>query len=57
MLKWALIFFLVSLVAGYFGFYRVSTASSTIAKVLFGLFLVVAVIVVVIALAVGQFVF
>ena len=27
MLKWALIFFLVSLAAGYFGFYRTSAAT------------------------------
>jgi uncharacterized membrane protein YtjA (UPF0391 family) len=56
-LKWALIFFIISLIAGYFGFYRVSEATGTIAKVLFGIFIVLAVIVVIIALAVGQFVF
>jgi uncharacterized membrane protein YtjA (UPF0391 family) len=57
MLKWALIFFIVSLIAGFFGFYRVSAATGTIAKVLFGLFLVVAVLFVIVALAIGQFVF
>lgn len=57
MLKWALIFFLISIVAGYFGFYRVSAATGTIAKVLFGIFIILAVIVVIIALMVGQFVF
>lgn len=50
-------FFRGSLLAGYFGFYRVSAATGTIAKVLFGIFLVLAVIVVLIALSVGQFVF
>jgi uncharacterized membrane protein YtjA (UPF0391 family) len=57
MLKWALIFFLVSLVSGYLGFYRTSAATGTIARVLFGIFLAIAVVVVLIALAVGQFVF
>lgn len=57
MLKWALIFFIVSLASGYFGFYRVSAATGTVAKILFGLFLVLAIIVVIIAVAVGQFVF
>lgn len=57
MLKWALIFFLISILAGYFGFYRVSAATGTIAKVLFGIFLIMAVIVIIIALMVGQFVF
>ena len=57
MLKWALIFLVVSLLAGYFGFYNVSAATGTIAKVLFGIFLVMTVIVVLIALAIGQFVF
>lgn len=35
MLKWAIIFFVVSLVAGFFGFSVVSAASARIAKVLF----------------------
>ncbi len=57
MLKWALIFFLVSLVAGYFGFYRTSAATGTVAKILFALFLVGAVVVVIIALLTASFVF
>jgi uncharacterized membrane protein YtjA (UPF0391 family) len=57
MLKWALIFFLISLLSGWFGFYRVSAATGTIARVLFGIFLVLAVVVIIIALMVGQFVF
>jgi uncharacterized membrane protein YtjA (UPF0391 family) len=57
MLKWALILFIVSLISGYFGFYRVSAATGTLAKILFGIFLVLAVIVILLALAVGQFVF
>jgi uncharacterized membrane protein YtjA (UPF0391 family) len=57
MLKWALIFFVISLISGYFGFYRVSAATGTLAKVLFGIFLVIAVIVVIAAFAIGQAVF
>ena len=57
MLKWALIFFLISIVSGYFGFYRASAATGTIAKVLFGLFLMGAIVVVIIALMTASFVF
>lgn len=57
MLKWALILLIVSLISGYFGFYRVSAATGTLARILFGIFLVLAVIVILIALSVGQFVF
>jgi uncharacterized membrane protein YtjA (UPF0391 family) len=37
-LKWALIFFLISIVAGVFGFTGVSAASADIARVLFYIF-------------------
>ncbi|MEO6014698.1 MAG: DUF1328 domain-containing protein [Devosia sp.] len=57
MLKWALILFLISLVSGYFGFYRTSAATGSLAKILFALFLVGAVIVVIIALMTASFVF
>jgi uncharacterized membrane protein YtjA (UPF0391 family) len=40
MLKWAAIFLLIAIVAGIFGFTGVEEASATIAKVLFGIFLV-----------------
>ena len=35
MLKWALIFFVISLVAGYFGFTGVASGARSIAKVFF----------------------
>jgi uncharacterized membrane protein YtjA (UPF0391 family) len=35
MLKWAVIFFLISLAAGYFGFTGVASGARSIAKVLF----------------------
>lgn len=41
MLKWALIFFLVAVVAGILGFTNVSGASIEIAKVLFYIFVVI----------------
>jgi uncharacterized membrane protein YtjA (UPF0391 family) len=40
MLKWAAVFLLIAIVAGIFGFTGVEEASATIAKVLFGIFLV-----------------
>ena len=57
MLKWALIFFVISLIAGALGFTNVASGAAGLAKILFGLFLVIAVIIVVIAFAIGQAVF
>jgi uncharacterized membrane protein YtjA (UPF0391 family) len=57
MLRWALILFIISLISGYFGWYRTSAATGTIAKILFALFLIGAVIVVIIALMTAAFVF
>ena len=39
MLKWAVVFLIIAIVAGIFGFTGVEQASETIAKVLFGIFL------------------
>lgn len=39
MLKWAFVFLLIAIVAGLFGFTGVEEASATIAKWLFGIFL------------------
>ena len=49
MLKYAIIFALISLVAGVLGFGGMAAGAAGIAKILFGLFLVVAVIFVVLA--------
>ncbi|NYZ11427.1 DUF1328 domain-containing protein [Azospirillum sp. RWY-5-1] len=57
MLKWALIFFVVSVVAGALGFTGISSASRGIAKVLFGIALVVFLIFLVLALLAGELVF
>jgi uncharacterized membrane protein YtjA (UPF0391 family) len=51
MLKWAVVFLIIAIVAGIFGFTGVEQASATIAKVLFGIFLVLFVG----ALAIGLF--
>jgi uncharacterized membrane protein YtjA (UPF0391 family) len=40
MLKWAIIFAIVSLVTGWLGFYSVSGVTGTIAKALFAIFLI-----------------
>jgi uncharacterized membrane protein YtjA (UPF0391 family) len=40
MLKWAVIFLIIALVAGLFGFTDIASASAGIAKILFGIFLV-----------------
>jgi uncharacterized membrane protein YtjA (UPF0391 family) len=40
MLKWALIFLVIAIIAGLFGFTDVEAASATIAQWLFGIFLV-----------------
>jgi uncharacterized membrane protein YtjA (UPF0391 family) len=57
MLKWALIFFVISIVAGFFGFSGVSAAASGIAKTLF--FIAIAIFLVFLALALfaGQAIF
>ena len=49
MLKYAIIFAVISLIAGGLGFGSVAAGSAGIAKILFGLFLILAVIFVVLA--------
>jgi uncharacterized membrane protein YtjA (UPF0391 family) len=44
MLTWAIIFLVIALIAGAFGFTGIAAGAATIAKVLFGLFLVIALI-------------
>ena len=57
MLKWALIFFVVSLVAGFFGFTGIAAGAANLAKILFFLCLVVAVGLIVFAVVVGKAIF
>jgi uncharacterized membrane protein YtjA (UPF0391 family) len=49
MLKWALIFFLISLVAGFFGFTNVAAGARMIARILF--FIAIAILLVFLVLA------
>ncbi|GEP05485.1 DUF1328 domain-containing protein [Methylobacterium oxalidis] len=57
LLKWALIAFVISLIAGALGFTGIASGAASLARILFGLFLVLAILIVVIAFAIGQAVF
>lgn len=57
MLKWAVIFFVISLIAGFFGFTGVASGARTIAKVLFFIALAIFLIVVVFGVWLGTLVF
>lgn len=54
MLKWAVIFLIIALVAAVFGFTDIAAASAGIAKILFGIFLVLFLAAVVIGLVVSK---
>jgi uncharacterized membrane protein YtjA (UPF0391 family) len=54
MLKWAVVFLLIAIVAGIFGFTDVEAASATIAQILFGIFLVLFIGALIIGLALGS---
>jgi uncharacterized membrane protein YtjA (UPF0391 family) len=54
MLKWALIFFVISLIAGALGFSGISAGAAQIAKILFFIFLIIFVIFLVLGLMAGQ---
>jgi uncharacterized membrane protein YtjA (UPF0391 family) len=51
-LKWALIFLLISLVAALFGFTNIAAASADIARVLFYVFLVIFVVLLILGLTI-----
>jgi len=57
LLKWALICFVISLIAGGLGFTGIASGAGSLARIRFGLFLLIAIVIVVIAFAVGQAVF
>lgn len=54
MLKWAVVFLLIAIVAGIFGFTDIAAASATIAQWLFGIFLVLFLGALIIGLAIGH---
>jgi uncharacterized membrane protein YtjA (UPF0391 family) len=57
MLKWALIFFLISVVAGAFGFTNISAAAGGVARILFFIFVTIFVILLVLGLLAGEAIF
>ncbi|MEO8741230.1 MAG: DUF1328 domain-containing protein [Casimicrobiaceae bacterium] len=57
MLKWAIIFFIISVIAGFLGFTGVASGTRTVAKVLFFIALVIFLIVLVFGVLLGTLVF
>ncbi len=57
MLKWAIIFFVISVIAGLFGFTGVASGARTIAKVLFFVALIIFVVVLVFGVFLGMLAF
>jgi uncharacterized membrane protein YtjA (UPF0391 family) len=54
MLKWAVIFLIIALVAALFGFTDIAAASAGIAKILFGIFLILFLAVIVVGFMLGN---
>lgn len=54
MIKWALIFAVISIVAGFFGYSGVAADSAAIAKVLFFIALVIFVVLLIAGIVVGR---
>lgn len=54
LLKWALIFFLISIVAAVFGFTGISVASADVARILFYIFLVIFLVLLVLGLTIAR---
>ena len=57
MIKWAIIFFIVSVVAGFFGFTEVAAGAKGIAKILFYIALAIFLIVLIFGVFLGTLVF
>ena len=57
MLKWALIFFLISVVAGVFGFTNIAAGTATIAKWLFAIAIAIFAVFLVLVLLAGEVLF
>ncbi len=54
LLKWALVFFIISLIAALFGFTDIAAASAEVARILFYIFLVIFVVLLVVGLALSR---
>ncbi|GJE18013.1 DUF1328 domain-containing protein [Methylobacterium marchantiae] len=57
LLKWALICFVISLLAGGLGFTGIASGARSLSRILFGVFLVIAIVIVVLAVAAGKMIF
>ncbi|MHB8471635.1 MAG: DUF1328 domain-containing protein [Gammaproteobacteria bacterium] len=57
MIKWAIIFFLISLVAGFFGFTNVAAEAKSISKLLFFVALIIFLIIVIFGVMLGVLMF
>lgn len=57
LLKWAIILALIAIAAGWLGFGGIARGASTLAKILFGIFLVIAVIIILVIVGVGNLIF
>jgi uncharacterized membrane protein YtjA (UPF0391 family) len=57
MIKWAVIFFIVSLIAGFFGFTDVAAGARGIAKILFFIALAIFLVVLIFGVLLGVLVF
>jgi uncharacterized membrane protein YtjA (UPF0391 family) len=56
-LKWAVIFFIISLIAGLFGFTNIASGARTIAKVLFFIALAIFLVILIFGVMLGMLVF
>jgi uncharacterized membrane protein YtjA (UPF0391 family) len=54
MLRWAVIFLIIAIVAGLFGFTGIATASAGIAKILFGIFVLLFVVALLLGIAAAR---
>lgn len=57
MIKWAIVFLIVSLIAGYFGFTGVASGAKSIAKVLFFIGLAFFLVILIFGVVLGTLVF
>jgi uncharacterized membrane protein YtjA (UPF0391 family) len=54
LLKWALIFFLISIVAAIFGFTGISAATADIARILFYIFVAIFILLLILGLTIAR---
>ena len=57
MLKWAIIFLVISLIAGALGFTGIAAGAARIAKILFGIFFAIFLLIILFAVLAGQALF